>query len=601
MKKIIAFALAAVLVSASVFAANFSPKLLRLAAPSKIAYNFDGKPLEIPVTVTGVNSGVIFCVYTNGKGASIGKVQNGYLGWHYVNKIDTAMYISTVYNLDVGTNKLIWDGKGKQGALVPADVYTYYLWGFDNRNAKVYASRYMTSIQHNLGEQVRIQEKDVKGLPLANPFVVMQNVWNISGNRAKWVIGNEPSDSSLTETTRVTMTNWGFERYVTFDPKNFTNFYISGGMTRTVGSQKGVWKMKWVPNGDATIDVTWGDNGFAGISRPWDDFAGPDSDGSYVYWANNNYHAYNNNLPEAELYSFDLIDGSQVKKFDLASWWCSQEDFKAGGFLNGGPNGLAVTRDGNLLLGSHASCVVQMVNPQAENINDLVIWTNRNGDMTFDHNWSPTALLKWVCNDYKTPPFLTSFQADANNFAVAPVYDNGAVSFGLAGPDGTGMGYMAYAGETAARKYYVNIVDYGSPFDGMYTDNQGSVPKSPTDSGNAIQVPGFMYIGHDSIKGVISQQIGVEETAPSAFAVNQNTPNPFNPTTSITFTLAKAGKVTVEIFNVSGQKVETLVNSTMNAGAHSVTWNASHQSAGMYFYTVKTDYASKTMKMTLLK
>lgn len=601
MKKTIVIALSAVLVSTSVFAANFSPKLLRLSAPSKIAYNFDGKPLEIPVTVSGFGAGVIFCVYTQGKGASIGKVQNGYLGWHYVNKIDTAMYISSVYNIDVGTSKIIWDGKGKQGALVPADVYTYYLWAYDNRNAKIYVARYMTSIQHNLGEQVHIQEKDVKGLPLANPFVLMQNNYNISGNRAKWVIGGDPSDSSLTETTRITMTNWGFERYVTVAPTDFSSFFISGGMTRTVGSQKGVWKMKWVPNGNATIDVTWGANGFAGISRPWDDFAGPDTDGTYVYWANNNYHAYNNNLAEAELYAFDLTDGSTVKKFDLASWWCRSDDFKAGGFLNGGPNGLAVTRDGNMLLGSHASCLTQMVNPLAESEKELVVWANQNGDLIYDHNFSPTALLRWVCNDYKTPPFTTSFQADANNFVVGAVYDIGAVSFGLEGPDGTGIANLAYAGETAARKYYVNYIDYGSPFDGMYTDNQGSVPPSTADPGNARVVDGFMFIGHDSVKGVISQQIGVEETAPSAFTVSQNTPNPFNPSTSINFTLAKAGKVTVEIFNVSGQKVETLVNSTMNAGAHSVNWNASRQSAGIYFYTVKSDNASKTMKMTLLK
>ncbi|MDP2982719.1 MAG: hypothetical protein Q8O92_05250, partial [Candidatus Latescibacter sp.] len=477
MKKAIVIALAAALVSTSVFAANFSPKLLRLSAPSKIAYNFDGKPLEIPVTVSGVGAGTIFCVYTNGKGASIGKVQNGFLGWHYVNKIDTAMYISTVYNLDVGTNKLIWDGKGKLGAPVPVGVYTYYLWAYDNRNAKVFVSRYMTSIQHNLGNQIHIQEKDTKGLPLANPFALMQGRWNISGSRAKWIIGSDPNDSSFVETTRITMTNWGFERVIAPAPTDFTSFFISGGMTRTIGSQKGVWKMKWVPNGNATVDVSWGANGFAGIGRPWDDFAGPDTDDTYVYWANNNYHAYNNNLPEAELYAFDLIDGATVKKFDLASWWCRLDDFKAGGFLNGGPNGLAVTRDGKMLLGSHASCLTQMVNPLAETVNDLVIWANQNGDYIYDHNFSPTALLKWVCNDYKTPPFTTSFQADANNFVVGAVYDLGAISFGLEGPDGTGIANLAYAGETAARKYYVNFVDYGSPFDGMYTDNQGSVPK----------------------------------------------------------------------------------------------------------------------------
>jgi hypothetical protein len=83
--------------------------------------------------------------------------------------------------------------------------------------------------------------------------------------------------------------------------------------------------------------------------------------------------------------------------------------------------------------------------------------------------------------------------------------------------------------------------------------------------------------------------------------VAQNTPNPFNPSTTINFTLAKTGKVSVDIFNISGQKVDTLVNTTMNAGNHTATWNASKNSAGVYFYTVKSGDYSRTMKMTLLK
>jgi flagellar hook assembly protein FlgD len=52
---------------------------------------------------------------------------------------------------------------------------------------------------------------------------------------------------------------------------------------------------------------------------------------------------------------------------------------------------------------------------------------------------------------------------------------------------------------------------------------------------------------------------------------------------------------------VAGQKVETIASGAMSAGSHSVTWNASKYSAGMYFYTVKSGEFSKTMKMTLLK
>jgi len=126
----------------------------------------------------------------------------------------------------------------------------------------------------------------------------------------------------------------------------------------------------------------------------------------------------------------------------------------------------------------------------------------------------------------------------------------------------------------------------------MYTDNN---------SAGDVAVEGIFFIGHDSIKGDLSYSIGVADQAPAAFTVAQNSPNPFNPTTTINYTLAKTGHVTIDVFNMAGQRVDTIVNSNMNAGSHSATWNASKFSAGVYFYTVKSGDFSKTTKMTLLK
>jgi len=597
MKKAIFLLLIAFIFAGAAFAANFSPKILRVSAPPAIKYNFDNKALEVPITVSGTNAGLIFCVYTKGKGSAIGKLQNGYLGWHYVNSIDTAMYISPFYNMDVGSNKLIWDGKGKTGSLVPAADYTYYIWAYDNRNPKQYVSRYMTSVMHNLGSQIHIQETDNKGLPLAKPYALMLHAFN--GNHAKWAIGSDPDDSSFVETTKLSgsVANWSFDRRLSPLQTDQSYFFASGGLSTTVGNAKGVWKFKWVPNGAATIDVNWGTNGYAGITRPYDAYAGPVSDLNNVYWCNNAYHFTD---PESDFYAWDLADGSQTQHINMSDWWCRPDDAKAGGFINGGPNGMSI-RNGMIVLGSHAACLNQLVNPNADKASNFVVFANQNGDYIFDHNFAPTAALKWVCMDFKVPPFTTSFEADANFFVAGAVYDNGAVSFGLEGPDGTGITNVAFAGETAARKFYVNFVDYGSPFDGMYTDNQGSVGKTVADPNNAILVPGFMFVGHDSIKGTIGTQTGVEEAAPQAFSVSQNTPNPFNPSTTINFSMVKAGKVTVEIFNVAGQKIETLVNSTMNSGVHSVVWNASKYSGGVYFYTVKSGNEVRTMKMTLIK
>jgi hypothetical protein len=245
-------------------------------------------------------------------------------------------------------------------------------------------------------------------------------------------------------------------------------------------------------------------------------------------------------------------------------------------------------------LSYHGTCVQQVIDPYREgDINDMTLWVNQNGDYIMDRNWEPTANAPWMCNDYNAPGISTYNTTDDNGFSAMPLHAVGAVSFCLLAPDGTGIGYFSFAGELTGPKWTDVFVDTGCSYDGLYSDNPSA--------GITEDRIGWWYVAHDSIKGTISNKTGVSESAPAAFTVSQNTPNPFNPTTTITFTLAKAGKVTIEVFNTAGQKVDTLVNSTMNAGGHSVTWNASRLSAGVYFYTIKSGNFSKTMKMTFLK
>jgi len=81
----------------------------------------------------------------------------------------------------------------------------------------------------------------------------------------------------------------------------------------------------------------------------------------------------------------------------------------------------------------------------------------------------------------------------------------------------------------------------------------------------------------------------------------QNSPNPFNPSTKISFSLAETGRVNVSVYNVIGQKVAELVNQTMESGIHNVDFNASNFTSGLYIYRLETPNYSKTMKMLLIK
>jgi len=98
--------------------------------------------------------------------------------------------------------------------------------------------------------------------------------------------------------------------------------------------------------------------------------------------------------------------------------------------------------------------------------------------------------------------------------------------------------------------------------------------------------------------------VGVKETPsviPTVFALSQNYPNPFNPSTRIEFALPKETRVRLEVYNMLGQKVATLVDEVRSAGNYGVTFDAGSLASGLYFYRLSTNEVSFLKKMMLLK
>jgi hypothetical protein len=89
--------------------------------------------------------------------------------------------------------------------------------------------------------------------------------------------------------------------------------------------------------------------------------------------------------------------------------------------------------------------------------------------------------------------------------------------------------------------------------------------------------------------------------APQQFALSQNYPNPFNPTTTIGYSIASVNHVTLEIYDVLGRKVATLVNETKPPGAYNVTWNATDIPSGIYFYRFKAGSFVSVKKLAVVK
>lgn len=93
----------------------------------------------------------------------------------------------------------------------------------------------------------------------------------------------------------------------------------------------------------------------------------------------------------------------------------------------------------------------------------------------------------------------------------------------------------------------------------------------------------------------------IEQETPQRIQLGQNYPNPFNPSTNIPFELSKSSVVNIEIFNLLGQKVVSLTNELYSAGRHTIAWNASNYSSGIYFYRLTAGDVIQTKKLMLIK
>jgi hypothetical protein len=102
-------------------------------------------------------------------------------------------------------------------------------------------------------------------------------------------------------------------------------------------------------------------------------------------------------------------------------------------------------------------------------------------------------------------------------------------------------------------------------------------------------------LSHVSVAGDMQNQ------NPDEFRLEQNYPNPFNSNTLIAYQVPRATRVNISIYSLSGQLVQTLVNDFKNAGVHSVEWNATDLSSGLYWYKITADQFMAVRKCIILK
>ncbi len=122
----------------------------------------------------------------------------------------------------------------------------------------------------------------------------------------------------------------------------------------------------------------------------------------------------------------------------------------------------------------------------------------------------------------------------------------------------------------------------------------GPIPNTQTHNGSSMTVDDIAFAG--IVSGITSSK-----QIPQEFSLEQNFPNPFNPSTVIRFTIATASFTSLKVFNALGQEVADLVESNLSAGVHEVPFNGSGLASGIYFYRLRAGQFLSTKKFVVLK
>lgn len=168
-------------------------------------------------------------------------------------------------------------------------------------------------------------------------------------------------------------------------------------------------------------------------------------------------------------------------------------------------------------------------------------------------------------------------------------------------PPNMNLEIMAIVSDTGLVRTYTD-------FNGNYTLNVSNKLYN-YDVGSRNLPPGYMgysILAHPGQTNVnfnfdLTDVENDQSVLPNEFTLLQNFPNPFNPSTMISYRLKEAGIVKLSVFNILGNEIETLVSEAKPAGNYEVTWNAADLPSGVYFYQIKAGSEVDTKKMLLLR
>jgi methionine-rich copper-binding protein CopC len=575
-----------------------TPTVLEIGNVGTVGYAFDGSPVEVPFTLQGSGATVVLGVYgTTGDtdagwyGPRIHDFTTGgleYWGepYHYVSDgLDTLLYLSTPKYFQEGAGSITWNGQDKAGNALSPGTYRYYLLGVDDQGDPTVVAR---GVGAWLAGPKVITMAD--GSELETPFAL-----SISGsNLVKSNLGVDYlSNPTAYETIALPQPGNLTVLNIAHDPQDDVNTYYATAQD-TLGAQ-GIIRLL-VSDGTAEMDPDFGDAGWATI----DETVGRNVRYGVAIHQGVVYATFMEfwTGPTALAYTFEEDSGDLLSIEDL-SHVCYMYNRRGHPNKSGEEYTGPKDEDDPYTNNKYAR------GPSAIHVDDsgiyLTSWVMRRQvklDHAFDALWINDPGDGYGDNEYIYNSAPTKY-----GFFMGPgratIYQGW-----ILGPDGSGFLHFNPVNVMGHTQLDLFAVLDDTPYDGIYflgSDGAGQFE----DGGPSplVQLP------FDLATGIISSDVAVEEVEaarPHRFALGQATPNPFNPSTAITFSVAEDVHTTLVIYNSLGQIMRTLVDEPLAAGTYRARWNgrddAGHvASAGVYFYVMEAGTFTETRSMTVMK
>ncbi|MFC1538249.1 T9SS type A sorting domain-containing protein [Candidatus Latescibacterota bacterium] len=517
-----AFAITIILCTITTSFAAWFPTTLELYVQDEVFYLFDETDVDFTVDVMGKPCKAYLWINTRlAEADKPVNLRNGYLGWHYVNKIDTTVYISGAYLFSPGTNHITWDGSGSEntskaymGTINPSGQvapgrYDYYVFAYDDRNPRERVCNFLAINFYWHAQYTKIGEWHDDGTPRFNPYLWGNVGWlypdlhakkddfgNITGpdiengwysygpprfTAFKFPLGSDPDDMGALETTYMPgFTGASGEELIPapiiFDPMDENIFYCLHD--KTTLKQGAMFKWHWVAGGDAIVDADWG--GWDDLPIKTESNRGADeydtsssTDGNYIYITS---PGRDSSIKWDKFYIVSF-DGELVADQMLDPFYFP-DSMNKNSYVN--RMFAAIDVPWQAVMGGEQTCLMMMVDTDrlANGDDDYIKWMNGNGDFILDNSWDPTTTEPWQCINGDRSPNAGRHNEqwfDSNGVVVHHPDFQGLMSFVVLTQDGSGVAYAKFADDTLSattsadpKKGSGQRVDTGSPFDGMY-------------------------------------------------------------------------------------------------------------------------------------